>query len=435
MSFEPSALPLGDDSDRITAAQARQPVERQRFNLALWFVLLFAGFFLLYQASLAFQATRFHPFLLFGADSMEDLFKGIWHGRIANTARLKHPLFPVVTMPLYQIGSSLYSFVPGSLGENLALAFPCALLGAINVCLSFWIFMENYPKRWLALVFVLLYGLSAATWIFSSIPETYVLTTLCTNLFFGVLLRWKDREDSALRMAGLNVLACYASPQQIFLAIVPCVYYLQAGHWSKQATRQVVRYVAILATLFIVPYGFFVNFLGFGWKFPAGYLYAYGQIQNFLDPAWYLVVFQNFMVFSVVGPIVLPKLYCDPSFIAFTQVSLPWIVVAGLYSICSARCLWALPRSPATFATLWPGAVLFILCYVGFFQFFNPKESFIYTLPMLLPWLLLIHSGYVNCHNVKWTALLVFLLFGVAANNFKLIVFLRGFIETFKVPG
>ena len=398
---------------------------------------LFAGFFLLYQVSLALQSTRFHPHFtpLFGADSMEDLFIGNWRGRIGATAMWKHPLFPVVTIPLYQLGSKLYSPVPGPAGINLALAFPCALIGAINVCLSFWVFMRNCPNRRIATLFTVFYGLSAAVWVFSSVPESYALTALCTTLFLWAFLRWKDDAGSVLRLAGLNAIACYASPQQILLAIMPGVYYLQAGRWSRQSIKQVITFGLALVLLFIIPYEVFIKKAGGGYRFAEVYLNAYGDWKHFLDPPSYLVVLRSFLVFSVVGPIVRPELYADPSARVFELAGPAWLMIVGLYLVWSVGCLFALRGSTARAATLWPAILFFLTCYLGFFLFFNPEESFLYAMPMLLPLFLLLHSGFVNRPGWRWEGVLIVLLLTVAANNLRLVFFLRSLIETVRFKG
>src|SRR5262249_13118287 len=155
-------------------------------------------------------------YVFFGADNMEFVSRDMYKSGTLHIVITKHPLF-IITLPLYDAASKLYAWVPGFLQHNLIVAFPFALLGACNISVSFWTFMRNYANWQAALGFALLYGLSTATWFFSSFPETYVLTALCTTLFLGLLLPQTERPLSVPLIAGVHALVCYSAPQQIFL--------------------------------------------------------------------------------------------------------------------------------------------------------------------------------------------------------------------------
>ncbi len=384
--------------------------------------MLFVLFFLLYQLSFALQSTKFPLTWCFGADSMEEVYKGT----SKTIASHKHPLFSLLTTPLYNIGSIIYSKIPESHMANMTLAFPVALFGAANVCLSFIIFMKNYPSQRIALLFSLLYGVSATTWVFSSFPETYVITAFFTNIFLLTLICQSNSSSSIALVSVTNALACYASPQQIFLAIIPCISYLITGNWSKQAFGSVAKYLFVLVILFLIPYEVYIKCVGSGWKLAPVYLSVYGEIQRFFVQEWYAVVLMNFLLFSVVGPSVHPSLFTDPSLAVIGEVSCLWIFAAVFYIILVVRSLVSLKKSSAKLKILYPGIMFFVVFYLSFFIYFFPKESFIYTLPSLLPWYLLIHSGYTAFYSWKWQVCLALFILIIIINNSKLIVLLNG---------
>ena len=126
--------------------------------------------------------------------------------------QVKHPLF-LLTAPLYRLGSALYSGVQGHLAHNLRMSFPMAILGAGAVCVAYLVFLRNWSGVEQALLFTTLYGVSGNMWFFSSLPETYVLTALCTNLALWTV--WRTSAEPAPRdiylAAGANALACFAA--------------------------------------------------------------------------------------------------------------------------------------------------------------------------------------------------------------------------------
>lgn len=287
---------------------------RQNPRTTICTALLFCGFFVLYQLTLAVHPTKFPDFWFLGLDSQKKIlfFNALpssWHGR-------KHPLYVIVATPLYLVAArALYSWVGGVLRENLALVFPGALIGGANIALSYLIFLRKGSNRWVALCFAVLYGLSTATWIFSSYPETYALTALCTNIFLLMLLYGRSDSKSVSILAVANALACYASPQQIFLSVIPGFSYLRSYGWNEGG-RKVARYAIVFLLTFVLPYQVWLmtsQFFGHRTDTAIVYLKEYASAGNLLDSEDYARVLLNFTVFSVVGPIVKPASYQDPS--------------------------------------------------------------------------------------------------------------------------
>ena len=408
----------------LLSAGLGQPVRAIPLMLGL---LLVGGFYLLYQLSFSLHDTAWGYSHFFGADNVSFIWRqdGGWNSWEAN----RHPLFLLVTSLIYDGAGVFINMVfHGSLGLNLRTIFPGAILGAVNVWLSFKIFVRNYPSQGTALLFTALYGLSAATWIFSSFPSTYALTALVTNLFLLTLVRPMNVSKPSPIIAGANALAAFAAPQQVILAVLPCLAHLTSGKWSMVAFRNVLLYTLFLMVLLVIPYIIFLSLIPSSERVISGTV-AYMSAGNLVSPVWYAVVPLNFLVFAVIGPNISPELYSDPSLAALAHVSITWLLIVGLYALICARGLWGLRGSMATLSKMVPNILIFLALYLMTFIFFNPGESFLYPFPILLIWLLLIHTGFVHGTSRKWQIALALLVLGVAVNNFGLILSLNDLIN------
>ena len=77
-----------------------------------------------------------------------------------------------------------------------------------------------------------------------------------------------------------------------------------------------------------------------------------------------------------------------------------------------------------------PGLDLFVIDYILTFLYVDPRESFIFAVISLLPWLLILHTGYVGIKSRPWQVVLVVLIVGIIINNFMLIDFINELIES-----
>lgn len=417
---EPSEQPARPPS---TSTPEASPVDQETTAGATWraqhYVLVGLAFFALYQVSLFDAIDPDELFWRFGADNMIEVFER----RSTSLAGPKHPLFAVITPPLYSAARALYAWAPEPAQTKLALGFPAALLGALNTALAFWIFRRNRSGV-TAAGFGFLYGLSAATWIFSSYPDTYVLTALTTSAFVAVLVTRTGRETSKL-LAAANALACYASPQQIFLGIVPVLDRLRSIGPSREWLVGAVRYGATVAVLFVIPYLIYLEIASEGWKLAPGYVKAYSDPARLIDPSLYPVVLVNFLVFSVVGPLVHPSLYRDPTTGFFAEVPLWWFALVALYGALVVHSLRHIGASLAVLKPAVPSILAFLLVYSLFFLVFNPGESFIYSFPGLLLWLLVLQTGFSARETRTWRVILAMLVAATAANNVQVILLLH----------
>ena len=386
---------------------------------------VFAVFFAIYLFSLPLFGARFQSALLFGSD---DMFAA-YNGHPVRNLIEKHPLF-VVVMLLYRVATWLVAWAPPTFAHNFSMVFPMATLGAASVTLGYYAFLRLCDNRETALLFTALYGVSASAWFFGSYPETYILTTFCTNLMLCAVLAWPKEPGAGMvaRTAFLNVLACYCSPQQIFLAIVPLLRWPGRSLPAlKSYLRRAIWYVSVLALLFLIPYETYLKVMGKGWRFGPVYLQVYARVSNLAHPNWILLVAANFLIFSVIGPSLPPSYFTDPSLKIFRALSLSWLAVALVLSLFLLISLLGLRRQGGERTLVLPLLAL-VVADILFFVYFNPSEAYLYVLPALLPWLLVLQIGFVrftrSWGNMRRIALC--LLIGVVmANNLHFRIYLQ----------
>ncbi|MEO8367657.1 MAG: hypothetical protein ABI806_00455 [Candidatus Solibacter sp.] len=397
---------------RLTAVPARKS------KLIPW--LLFAVFFCVYTLSLPVFSERFVSSLIFGADDMLDAYQG---GRGRNLME-KHPLFIVVS-GLYWLAGPLFSWAPADIAYNLRMVFPVALLGAVSVCVARLVFLRSGANEQQAVSFAVLYGVSGATWVFASFPETYMLTALCSNIFLWFILQ-TPRGPVAHhinRAAMLNALACCASPQQILLSLVPFVRWIGERQGLRSLIRRCVRYALAMLALYFIPYEIYLKTVGRGWKFGPVYLQVYGRVEHLLDPRTAAVVAKNFVLYSVVPPAVTPRYFTDPSLSILRISPWGWIVVSGLFVSWCVYSVRELIGSPALKPALAMAA--FVCSYIVFFIYFNPTEAYLYTAPPLLAWLWILQGGFCRRWSRTRRNFLWLLTAAIVINNLQFRIYLQ----------
>lgn len=381
-----------------------------------WLAFLFFSFFFLYQISLALSPVRFAQLWFFGADSQEQLFVH----PLAHWNSTKHPLFTFLATLLYHFATSVYSWLPEPLNVNFALAFPVALFGAASVALGYGLFRRLGSEHEVALLFAALYGLGTSTWIFASFPDTYMVTSFATIIFFWALISARDKTTW---IAAANAGAALASPQQVFLAIVPVYLFLRSEAF-RFSVRRTIKYGFVLLLLFVLPYEIWLmksNVFDHRPDTALRYFNVYASLGHLREPASYGTILLNFFVFSLAGPISRPWTYRLP-FTTFDEWFQPfWIGVAALYAVFAAVSLVGLRRASSETKRLVEGTLAFIFFQAGFFLYFNPLEAFLYSGPLLFPWLLVLHEGFRQTAGRLRRGLLVVVVLAVAAGNFQVI--------------
>ena len=384
-------------------------------------IKLFIFFFCLYVIPIALNPRPFVAIGIFGSDDMQRAYD--WHPQHSFIA--KHPLF-VVAMVLYQLVRHILFAAPPVFAHNLAVVFPMAVLGAAAVWIAYYVFLENSYEREKALPFTILYGFSSATWLYSSLPEAYALIAVSSNLVLLSLLRSRtDAPRELNRTALLNALSCFASPQQIFLSIIPGLR-LAMNFPLLAAVRKAARYAIVFALAFLVPYQIYLKLTGMGWRFGPVYLNVYAHPSNLLNIHWSTVIALSFLVYSVVAPEVNPHLFTDPTLSIFRAVSWPWLFLCGLYvAFCAVSLLGLYGRLSKKRAMAVPLAG-YLIAYLAFFLYFNPAEAYLYVFPAVLPWLLILQDGFCAGWNRARRVGIWVLIAAVGLNSLYFRLFLMG---------
>lgn len=393
-----------------------------RFRPLAWIGIAFLGFYLLYQLSLAISSTAIpeYPDWSYFADNREAIYQSREHPGVRFSIA-KHPLFYVVGRLLYLVGSQLFKFVSGDIGSNLRVVFPMAVVGALGACINLLLFRRAHGNRFVATAFGLLFALSTSAWVFSSFPDSYPLTALATSLFFAALLLPQEEVRSVYAVALANAIAGYASPQQAMLGVIPCLYYLQTGGFSRSALLKVARYGAALLILFLIPYLAFLELIGYGAGMPADYV----EYQAEFDSRYFAVVPLNLLVFSIIGPAVHGDLFASLDFAGLGAAPWWWWLLLLAFAAFVVGCLGGLRGSTSAFRPYVPGIVVFLAVYVVFFVFFNPSECYLMSLPMLPALLLVLHAGAAGQDARAWRVFLALFVAGAIANSGAVIAFLH----------
>lgn len=354
--------------------------------------LLFAGFLPLYLFSFGTLPIPIpeYPTWAFYGDSRETILQGVW--TVSNQFSIaKHPFYPLIGRPLYWLGGALFGGLDAPLSTNLALTLPSAVMGAAGVAAAYWGLIGNRPTApRQALGFAVLYGLGTAPWMFGAFPDTYAFTAFFTILFLGLLAR-ADPENPrhVFGLAAANALACWCSPQQLMLAVVPGVYWLLAHGVGAALVRRVVQYSVGLGVTWAMPYYLWLYFFGPGWRMPHQYMKENVEFST----GFIGTVLLDFHVFGLAGPATHPNAYTDPTFTVFRDAPLWWWAVLAFYLFFVARALSGVRGSTARGARYLPGVAVFMLGYSVFFMLFNAPESYLMAMTCTFVFVFGLHSA------------------------------------------
>lgn len=359
--------------------------------------------FLSYQALLPLSASRPYPdFWHFGADSYRIAVEKLGRHPMAKYQTGKHPLYVVIAAPLYHAARAVYSRIaPEHLAENLALTFPVAVLGAVNAGVALVLFQTIGFTAGPALLVLLLYTGSGAIVVFSSFPDSYICTTLFTNLALLVWLRDRDLRHWPL-LAAATAFAGFAAPQQMLLTLVP-VGALLAGGRSREHVVRVAKYAVVATAVFAIPY--FAQLAVFTSGQVGGFVgyeaTRWASVGNLIDVRLWAAVLTVFMSLALV--IAAPASALEA--VTLTELSAHlgvWVSGAGVVAY-GAVGRWWCSRMPGGTREMCLGLASFVFAYLAFFVWWAPTEAFIYSAPIVMPLWLLLHAPWVEIqHRTSW---------------------------------
>jgi hypothetical protein len=374
--------------------------------------------FVLYQALLPLTTAQPYPdFWHFGADSYRISVEKMGRHPMAKYQTSKHPLYIAIATPLYHAARVAYRQVaPEPLAENLALTFPVAVLGALNAGVALLLFRCVGFALGPALLVLLLYAGSAAIVVFSTFPDSYICTTLFTNLFLLAWLHDRDLEHWLL-LAVVTALAGFAAPQQMLLTLVP-VAALLAGGRSRAHVARVATYVVVAVLLFSGPYlaQLAVLMSGDVTGFVNHETTRWSSLWNVLDLRIWAAVFLVFVSLSLVvaAPVATLEAVTLAELSMYAGV---WLSGASVLAYGAIGRAWS-ARMTAPAREMCLGLVVFFVAYLAFFVWWTPTEAFIYSAPLVMPLWLLLHAPWVEAqHRPGWRRAIAVAAVLVAAHS------------------
>ncbi len=375
---------------------------------------VFVACFVLYEFTLAGRLAEPFPDLWrLDADSYRLAFTHTGHHPMANYLTLKHPLVVAIGIPLHRIGRLLSQPFPMPFRENLALNFPGAVIGSLNVCVALLLFRRLGFVKWRALLPTFLYATAASVWIFSSFPDSYVFTTLAANVFFLAQLSDPDVKHWR-RLAFLNAVASFCAPQQILLAIVPLTRIMRSLGW-KGGLRKAFLYCAALALLFVLPYLAFLAALH-KLQTPTSEITRWANAGNLLSLQTWAAVSSTFLFLSQSSAWLTPEAYRPLTFASITNGGFLWLaalIVAG-YALWGWRQLRSWPWLPEY--------SFYLAVMIGFFVAWDSRAPFLFSAPAVLPWWLILHAGHVQHQRERrWQLITVVLCCSTVFVNWQFI--------------
>ena len=349
----------------------------------------------------------------------------------------RRPLFVVLSAPVFELGRGIFGGLDAPTGRNLALALGPALAGALAVVVAWRVLRRVCGDSGLAAPALLLYATAGSTLFFSGFPESYAAAALAVNLFLLGLLHWP--AEAVVRPAIANALAALVSPPLVLLAVVPGVRYLRPG--SRSGFGRVARYAGIVVALYFVPAVLLGGVTPFGFK-PSRMGYLQKELHKSVEaernrglrsePAAWAALVANHALYAIVSPP--PEITPESHIEVDTHYRAGAIVRAGasyqivawpILAIVLCGLVAALRHPPPTLPFARELAV-FLIAYLGLIGWANLSEPFLYTMPFLLPLLLLALAPLAQktrTHGLQAFAWL--LAAGSAAANLRLVLLLR----------
>jgi hypothetical protein len=328
----------------------------------------------------------------------------------------KHPLFPWVVIPLYRLGRILFSALPFQ--NEIALVFPFALMGLVNLIVSYRIFQAVFEKERSKLfpkTLTLLYGACFSFWIFSSNVETYVVTTVFQNFLFWYCIRAAPSGPKTPVLGALFGLCVLASTAMIWLFVaVGILFFCKLGSFRRAFVKSltVLFWGLLVAGGAYVFYAFYYRLCnvsgGEGFGPMSMVLFSIEYLQRWFRWDIYNVflVLRAFFVDSIVytrlNSFLLPRIFFGIAYFFFIAVS--------LLGFCKQK---KGDLSPAIMMLIGFG-----MAHTAFFCFFSPESCVLYSLPALLPFLVVLFQGFSlsGLKAFKNVFLILFTLV-VVANN------------------
>lgn len=337
----------------------------------------------------------------------------------------KHPIFPFIATPLYRIGLQLFSVFPFQ--KDIALVFPFALIGLINLVVAYRIFLLIFGRENAGIfskLLTVLYGSCFSFWIFSSNTETYIITVLFQNLLIWYCAKTAYEKPNIFILGFLLILCILAWTAMVwmFFAILILFYYNYKNFKSVILKGLSVLSITFFATtavyifydLYYRSHAILAN-SEFGLR--AMMCFSFQYLEKYLkwDPAYFVTTFKTFFINSIVFTDLHSNIFLRAIF---------WMLIASFFAAAILGIWRNLPKLSRIFKIL----IGFEGVYFAFFCFFSPKTSTQYALPALLPLLIILFINFPARKYLKYV-FVALLIVTVVVNNLTNYFFILRFEE------
>ena len=363
---------------------------------------LWASAFIIYQSTFV-CAPRLFLFPEAGmapADIPE--YAAALRGRPNETDMRKHLLYYPLSRVLYRIADGARLRL-GVNGDAVAQVFPGALYGATSVVLAYLLFLRFIGRQRPSAAAAACYAFMYSVWVFSSVPESYALTTLSVNLFLcavfagnaGPTRRWLGCLVAVISLSALCDARC------LLLVIVP-IYIVALSpeiEWPRKIGSVVFLLIGTLCLVGAVygAYRRISGYEGFGCYALCTWLWRLGKeytsFGHALDLRSATGVLLTFFV-ETLSPLYQVHMDESPAVVRAFHVSLACgFVAAGVLLLSGAlRTIGKRLVSGVPVQGLACCLAVYILSHVVF----SPESALHFSTPVVLPLLLLILPGIVD---------------------------------------
>lgn len=394
-----------------------------------FFIAILTAYFVFYLLSFSIPECSGGKKIEVGDDSE---YTAMIEGPLVPTADFldvkKHPLFPLIATPLYRLGECLFAKSPCQ--KALSRVFPFALMGWINLIISYQIFLRVFGKEGYGCfpkLLTLLYGSCFSFWVFSSNVETYMVTTLFQNLLWWRCMVGLDREQNVF-LTGLLLGLCVLASTAMVWMFIPAGMLLARNHDGiKTAFWRIIKLV-FAAGLTIGAVYIFYDMYYQQHQIPTEKIFG----SDGFSPSAMMVFFARYLetwvrwdlkyVYTSLRAFFVDSLGYPILHTNVVSLGMFWAVFAVFLTV-SLTGLW---RSRAAWPSLLKACLVFEVIYAAFFCFFSPETSILYSLPALLPFLVCLSFGlsFLKARPLKYLlplALLCVVVLSNVGNYFQII--------------
>ncbi|MBL6960563.1 MAG: hypothetical protein ISR59_05600 [Anaerolineales bacterium] len=320
---------------------------------------------------------------------------------------------------------NLFPSFEDKIGKNLFMKFPYAFFGALTVTVAFYLsklILETPSHR---LAFTLIYAFSGAILYFSSVPESYIITTFFTALYIYTFLKYKDSLSwkSISLLILWYVLSVLSEVLTVSLIIIPAIYFAKDIFKNNKKRLSLLFFFTLSVFLAYILLNYVMRTIS-GDTLIAYYI----SFKEGNESIPLLSVFKeigevglNFFFFSIGYPsyAVTHPLSWDPSYIGFFKPTL-WeyfkIKTATVFILFYSLFFISFIKQAKRKTLLTLSFMGYILIRLIGILFFNPWESYLYVTPAVLPLLVILMEN-INDYPKKTAGYFLYLFLLVLMVN------------------